>query len=120
MIIVLLSVLIICVVIFIVAIIRISRRRWCCRRIHPNEMTTEELKVERVKQVKNEVNKVKFIETVNPNKSEECSICFEKFANEDKVRETKCNHVFHSKCLVTWVKAKPRDPDCPHCRAKLI
>ena len=45
-----------------------------------------------------------------------CCICFEEYDHISRVRETPCNHLFHSKCLMEWVKAKLPNPDCPYCR----
>ena len=48
-----------------------------------------------------------------------CSICQneEQEEEEEEMVTTKCNHVFHSKCLVKWVII---NTTCPMCRASLI
>lgn len=44
----------------------------------------------------------------------ECSICLENFQDNQQLRVTRCEHVFHSSCLMPWlVKQKSR---CPLCR----
>ena len=55
------------------------------------------------------------------NKYEEtaCCICFEDFTELSLVRETDCMHIFHSKCLMEWIKAKLPVPDCPFCRQEV-
>jgi len=49
-----------------------------------------------------------------------CSVCQseqkEENEEENEMVKTKCNHVFHSKCLAKWVVIKT---SCPICRASL-
>lgn len=56
-----------------------------------------------------------------------CAICVEDFSANDIVRETQCNHVFHSYCLMMWAKSKLWAnlrrigfPACPCCNCSLI
>ncbi len=35
-----------------------------------------------------------------------CAICVEDFKITDQVRETLCQHVFHSVCLMMWARQK--------------
>ena len=60
-----------------------------------------------------------------------CCICCDDFKSKDKVRQTNCKHIFHSKCLMQWAKTKVtavaldgshvvHDPDCPYCKANLM
>jgi hypothetical protein len=45
----------------------------------------------------------------------ECSICL----NSNDINEyskTTCNHIFHTKCIETWLEIKS---DCPCCRSKI-
>ena len=37
---------------------------------------------------------------------ESCSICFEDYDPDDRVRETQCQHVFHSMCIMMLAKQK--------------
>lgn len=46
----------------------------------------------------------------------ECSICLIDFEKSDMVSITKCNHVFHNKCIEEWSHYKH---DCPVCRDDL-
>lgn len=55
-----------------------------------------------------------------------CKICNENIELEDKVRQTQCNHIFHSICLMIWAKQKLwknqkkiMKPDCPECQLPL-
>jgi len=50
--------------------------------------------------------------------TKECSICLERFQiGQDLSWSTKCNHIFHHKCLVTWLM---KHDECPCCRIKII
>ena len=61
----------------------------------------------------------------------DCNICCEDFELESRVVVTHCEHVFHEKCLRSWVKTRTqrqmingrRDsvvkPSCPACRMEL-
>lgn len=58
---------------------------------------------------------------------ETCGICCDEFTCNDKIRVTQCNHIFHSKCLLQWVKHKINStysstdpPDCPYCKWNLL
>ena len=42
---------------------------------------------------------------------QECPICTELL--ESKISTTPCGHLFHSKCIATWLK---NGNDCPQCR----
>ncbi|XP_020581461.1 RING-H2 finger protein ATL78-like [Phalaenopsis equestris] len=46
----------------------------------------------------------------------QCAICLESFVPKEQVLMTPCNHMFHSKCIVPWVRSHGR---CPVCRFKL-
>ncbi|TNV81892.1 hypothetical protein FGO68_gene229 [Halteria grandinella] len=45
-----------------------------------------------------------------------CAICFEEFGLDEQVRITPCKHIFHSECIMEWIKWKLPKPDCPNCR----
>jgi hypothetical protein len=46
----------------------------------------------------------------------ECSICFQKFQNNDYYRELDgCKHIFHKKCIDEWF-FKSKSYSCPLCR----
>jgi hypothetical protein len=46
-----------------------------------------------------------------------CSVCTEDYTDEDQTVTTECNHLFHARCLATWVKTKNT---CPICRKSLV
>ena len=50
-----------------------------------------------------------------PYKQPSCSICLEKYTPESKVRRLPCNHVFHAKCIDTWVNTKNECALCKKC-----
>ncbi|XP_029348344.1 nucleoporin nup211-like isoform X1 [Acyrthosiphon pisum] len=47
-----------------------------------------------------------------------CSICDDYFTglHPESVHTTRCGHVFHYECLMTWIQ---RSQTCPHCRSKV-
>jgi hypothetical protein len=46
-----------------------------------------------------------------------CSICLEKFLEEDNIRYLPCLHLFHGNCISEWLKRKK---DCPICKYKIV
>ena len=46
----------------------------------------------------------------------ECCICAENIKSRQHISVTKCNHIFHMKCLRTWLTEKCQTPTCPMCR----
>ncbi len=47
-----------------------------------------------------------------------CSICLNSIKNEEEdIKKTKCNHLFHNECISRWLKIKS---SCPLCRKFLI
>ena len=42
---------------------------------------------------------------------QECPICTESL--ESRISTTPCGHLFHSKCIATWLQ---NGSDCPQCR----
>ncbi|CAD8141460.1 unnamed protein product [Paramecium octaurelia] len=44
----------------------------------------------------------------------QCAICLDTFNQEQQVRVTYCQHVFHSKCFDAWIK---KNSSCPICRS---
>ena len=76
-----------------------------------------------------ELNKNNFDEVRNLKKKIECSICCEEINIEKfKYKKTNliflnCSHVYHTKCLQSWVKTRVNDfikPDCPYCRGEIV
>ena len=48
-----------------------------------------------------------------------CSICLDEYKNEDKILKYPCDHIFHKKCIETWIKIEvdnKNTPSCPCCR----
>ena len=45
-----------------------------------------------------------------------CSICFEVLEEKDTCK-TKCNHSFHTSCLLKWINSHS---NCPMCRTELV
>lgn len=44
-----------------------------------------------------------------------CPICLDDIKNNEYVRELKCNHIFHKKCIDTWLY-KSEQNVCPYCK----
>ena len=49
-----------------------------------------------------------------------CSICIERIKLKGQISITSCNHIFHYKCLSTWLYKNIMDPKCPNCQLNLI
>ncbi|KAL3070320.1 hypothetical protein niasHS_016147 [Heterodera schachtii] len=64
------------------------------------------------------------LETITPipyeaNANEEdncCAICLDLIENETMVKPLPCNHIFHNKCIKSWLK---EHITCPFCRDAL-
>ncbi|KAH7016176.1 uncharacterized protein B0I36DRAFT_43486 [Microdochium trichocladiopsis] len=50
--------------------------------------------------------------------AEVCAICLEVLVDVDSVRRLKCNHLFHTTCIDSWLKN--RHVDCPLCKSIFI
>ncbi|XP_071729685.1 E3 ubiquitin-protein ligase SIS3-like [Rutidosis leptorrhynchoides] len=48
-----------------------------------------------------------------PTDCSDCSICLKEFRINQKVRGLPCAHIFHKKCIATWLRV---DMSCPRCR----
>ena len=49
-----------------------------------------------------------------------CSICIERIKLKSRISITTCNHIFHYKCLSTWLYNNIMEPKCPNCQCNLI
>ena len=81
----------------------------------------KENNLENIKLVKmNDINN-KFFK-MNDSKSESsynfCSICQDNIkSREHKIKLSKCNHVFHKKCLTKYLKICKVNLQCPNCNS---
>jgi len=60
------------------------------------------------------------ISKYNSEESDTCSICLEDFKKGDKIRTTKCNHIYHEICLDGWIRDERADLKCPNCNGLLF
>jgi hypothetical protein len=58
-----------------------------------------------------------YVEENNLKPLETCSICLTDFEEEETVKWTKCNHLFHDECISKWLK---ENISCPLCRCNSI
>ena len=56
--------------------------------------------------------------TLQENLIDECSICLNNLKKDDKILVLKCNHIFHSDCLLEWFNKDNKN--CPLCREILL
>jgi hypothetical protein len=49
--------------------------------------------------------------------SNECLICMDEFKRDDNIIKTSCNHLFHKKCIKTWLCGESNK--CPICRIEI-
>lgn len=47
----------------------------------------------------------------------ECTVCLEEFADREAVLRLPCAHLFHGRCIRTWLQ---HDRRCPNCRFDLV
>lgn len=60
---------------------------------------------------------VKYSELVNP--PESCAVCLYEFLDSDEIRRlTNCRHIFHRKCVDSWMDHEHKT--CPLCRTPFI
>jgi len=61
-----------------------------------------------------ELFRTEFEDKTNDKTNDECNICLSK--NNIMWCKLKCNHTFHIKCLLRWIK---ENKSCPNCRVNL-
>ena len=45
-----------------------------------------------------------------------CAICQDDFKKKENLKITPCDHIFHPKCISTWLEKECTRPTCPSCR----
>ncbi|EAR83200.3 C3HC4 type (RING finger) zinc finger protein (macronuclear) [Tetrahymena thermophila SB210] len=87
-----------------------------------NRNLIDEIKTQRENQIKSEMeqitqgNKYEQFQLETSFKEQICAICLDDFEYDDLVRKTKCNHMFHEKCLYKWLF---KYISCPMCNQDL-
>ena len=61
-----------------------------------------------------EITKLKNIEYTNKCNSDICGICYVDFEENDKIIELPCKHIFHTECIMPWIKNYHHI--CPTCK----
>ncbi|KAM0059633.1 putative transcription factor C2H2 family [Helianthus debilis subsp. tardiflorus] len=64
----------------------------------------------------NALPNVKITQTHLLNDSQSCAICMEDFKVGGEAKELPCNHIFHSNCIVPWLRLHN---SCPICRNEI-
>ncbi|XP_076892161.1 E3 ubiquitin-protein ligase RZF1-like [Bidens hawaiensis] len=64
----------------------------------------------------NALPNVKITQTHILNDSESCAVCMEDFKVGGEAKELPCKHIFHSNCIVPWLRLHN---SCPICRNEL-
>ena len=71
----------------------------------------------------NNIIKTKYgnFDKTSNNFGSECTICMTE--NTKNLRTLPCKHVFHKRCITTWIKKEIREnhnPSCPICRTEIF
>jgi len=62
---------------------------------------------------------IRFKNYLNKFRQTDCSICLNAFQETDTIRVLECGHIFHSQCVLEWIKHK-FSATCPICNVKLF
>ena len=102
-----------------------ARRRNVAQTTTTNQMNNIdiELKRELKRKIKNLLlNELKgFKYGINEEKNGKmCTICLDEFKSDDIVSATKCQHLFHFKCISKWLNENITNLKCPNCNTNFI
>ena len=67
----------------------------------------------------NLINVYKEIDYLSEEENDICSICLEKYFDEEnlkKVVSLNCDHLFHKECIDNWIKI---NKNCPMCKSQI-
>jgi hypothetical protein len=56
------------------------------------------------------------VETVYKDHQQSCSVCLSDYKDGDNQTKLKCNHMFHTNCIIPWLN---KNRNCPHCRVQI-
>ena len=62
---------------------------------------------------------LKLIKFKNDHTYKNCTICLEEFEIDSKVYELRCEHIYHTKCILDWINLKNDNAKCPNCNANI-
>jgi hypothetical protein len=65
---------------------------------------------------KEDISKIKS-EKYNSDDNVNCVICQENLKKGDEIKKLNCNHLFHIKCIDTWLL---KEKNCPFCKEEII
>ena len=65
------------------------------------------------KEVNTSLKKIK-VRQKQIDKQEQCSICYYDFIVNELVPQLQCEHIFHQKCIATWLEIHAICPLCRH------
>ena len=54
------------------------------------------------------------------NLDEMCTICFDKFKQNESIIILPCNHIFHCNCIKKWLERTLEEPLCPNCKKNIL
>jgi len=91
------------------------------KQIEPNEQiisdTSQPIELDKLTQLI-EKNVIKYDCHYRLSKdNQDCSICFGKMGKKRRVIQLKCSHIYHKKCIKSWID---NNDTCPMCRDQII